>query len=623
MSIEVLRRTVWVATIVAALTLASGASARWHGRFESRTLSGAGNNRAHRTWGAAGTAYPRVAPPRYRGDGSTMASGPDARWISNRVFNDLGQNIFSERGVTQWAWTWGQFVDHTIGRAEAGTESAPIPFDSTDPLESFRDDFGQISFTRDEAAPGTGSSASDPRQQVNAESSYIDAFSVYGGTSSRLEWLRRGRLDGNLRDNGAQLRLPGGYLPRADSRGDPAAAPEMDIEGALAAAPGKAVVAGDVRANENLALTAVQTLFAREHNRIVRALPRSLGRGRRFAIARRVVGAEMQWITFKQFLPALGVHLSPYRGYRQGTDAAVGNEFATVGYRAHSMIHGEFELEADAGRYSSADLDALEKAGVEIGRAGSELKLSVPLDVAFFSPQLLERIGLGPVLAGLAGESQYRNDEQIDNTLRSLSFELPGGERGLTDLGATDVQRGRDHGMPTYNELRRAYGLAPVHSFRELTGEPTDRFDRRLARDGDPIENPAILDFVHLFDSIGRELVPGTEPAADSATVGIRRSPLAARLRAIYGSVDDVDAFVGMVSEQHLHGSEMGPLQEAIWARQFEALRDGDRFFYGNDPILRKIRRRYGIDYRRGLAQVIDDNSDAGLPRGSDPFLGA
>ena len=34
-------------------------------------------------------------------------------------------------------------------------------------------------------------------------------------------------------------------------------------------------------------------------------------------------------------------------------------------------------------------------------------------------------------------------------------------------------------------------------------------------------------------------------------------------------------------------GTEFGPVQLALWRRQFTALRDGDRFFYGRDPVLR------------------------------------
>ena len=85
----------------------------------------------------------------------------------------------------------------------------------------------------------------------------------------------------------------------------------------------------------------------------------------------------------------------------------------------------------------------------------------------------------------------------------------------------------------------------------------------------------------------------------------MRETTLAARLRAIYGTVDKVDAFVGMVSEKHVSGTEFGPLQLAIWKKQFEALRDGDRFFYLNDPQLGPISQAYGITYRHTLAELI------------------
>lgn len=79
--------------------------------------------------------------------------------------------------------------------------------------------------------------------------------------------------------------------------------------GRLAGTPDRAAVAGDVRANENVALTSIQTLLAREHNRIVASLPADLAATDKFEIARRVVGAEVQRITYEEFLPALGVRL--------------------------------------------------------------------------------------------------------------------------------------------------------------------------------------------------------------------------------------------------------------------------------------------------------------------------
>src|SRR2546429_113770 len=81
------------------------------------------------TWGQVGTNYTRVGRANYADGKNTQAGGPNPRYTSNRVFNDVGQNIFSERNVSQWGWTWGQFMDHVFGLAQDGTESTPIPTD--------------------------------------------------------------------------------------------------------------------------------------------------------------------------------------------------------------------------------------------------------------------------------------------------------------------------------------------------------------------------------------------------------------------------------------------------------------------------------------------------------------
>ena len=78
--------------------------------------------------------------------------------------------------------------------------------------------------------------------------------------------------------------------------------------------------------------------------------------------------------------------------------------------------------------------------------------------------------------------------------------------------------------------------------------------------------------------------------------------------------MDKVDGFVGMVSEQHSSGSDIGPLQRAMWKRQFAALRDGDRFFYLNDSALERIRDRYGVSYKHSLAEIVELNTDTDVP---------
>ena len=54
-------------------------------------------------------------------------------------------------------------------------------------------------------------------------------------------------------------------------------------------------------------------------------------------------------------------------------------------------------------------------------------------------------------------------------------------------------------------------------------------------------------------------------------------------LRQAYGSVNNIDAFEGGLAEDHVPGSDVGPLFQAIIVDQFTRLRDGDRFFYLNE----------------------------------------
>ncbi|MGW4211632.1 peroxidase family protein [Lentzea sp. NPDC004789] len=577
---QFLRRA--VALVAVGTLLGSGVSQAESPGFEIQALDGHGNNRAHPDWGTAGEAYTRLAPTRYADGVGQPVAGPNARYVSNRIFADGRQNLPSDRGVSQWAQVWAQFMDHTFGLREDTATDASIPWDNDAPMEHVRNDLGSIPMRRSGVVDGV-----TPHQQKNIVSSYLDGWAVYGGTQDRLTWLR----------DGAKLLLPNNTLPRRQARGgDGTDAPVMTGPfGAITTGTG--VVAGDMRANENATITAVQTLFAREHNRIVDRLPSHLSDEERFQIARKVVIAEQQWITYQEFLPAMGVRLAPYRGYRPDVRTSLANEFATVGYRSHSMVRGDFEVVTNTSRYSPQQLDALRAKGMSVTVTGDQVELGIPPRLLPFNPDLVDDVQIGPLLQSFGRQPENRNDEVVDeDALRSIVFLIPGCvPRCLTavvDVAALDVERGRDHGIAAYNDLRRAYGLAPKPSFRAITGEATESFpaDPELTP-GDEINDPNSLDHVR---------------------PGVRRTTTAARLKAIYGDVSGLDAIVGMMAEPRLPGGEFGELQHAIWKKQFEALRDGDRFFHANDPALRIIRARYGVDYRRSLGDVIAANTDIG-----------
>ena len=101
------------------------------------------------------------------------------------------------------------------------------------------------------------------------------------------------------------------------------------------------------------------------------------------------------------------------------------------------------------------------------------------------SMRLLAALAITSVLAkkGMAEARAY--DEQMDNHLRSVLFQIPASGnpecfddpslpacfKGVVDLGAIDIERGRDHGMPSYNDMRRAFGLPAKTSAQSTAAE--------------------------------------------------------------------------------------------------------------------------------------------------------
>ena len=106
-------------------------------------------------------------------------------------------------------------------------------------------------------------------------------------------------------------------------------------------------LAGDVRANEQVGLTAMHTLWVREHNRIAEQLASEQPKAsdeQLYQRARAIVIAEMQAITYNEFLPALLGEdaISEYRGYDHRVNPGITNVFSTAAYRfGHSMLSSE------------------------------------------------------------------------------------------------------------------------------------------------------------------------------------------------------------------------------------------------------------------------------------------
>ena len=75
--------------------------------------------------------------------------------------------------------------------------------------------------------------------------------------------------------------------------------------------------------------------------------------------------------------------------------------------------------------------------------------------------------------------------------------------------------------MPSYNDLRRAYGLAPARSFTDITGEATERFPT-VAAISDRTRSTTRTSSTSsaLTDDEGRTLEAGSRCGRDDAVVG-------------------------------------------------------------------------------------------------------
>jgi hypothetical protein len=307
-----------------------------------------------------------------------------------------------------------------------------------------------------------------PRQQPNDITAFLDASMVYGSNARTADALRThsgGLLKSSPGPDGvigtADDWLPFNnttYFPDihdAATPDDPTASFKIANDSHLVP-NSQLFMAGDIRANENIELTSLHTLFMREHNRIANALHAqnpSFSDETLYQLARRQVGAEIQAITYNEWIPAvLGPGALPaYTGYNPNVNADIATEFSTALFRVgHSMLGDDVEF---------------------IQNNGVPLRPGISLADAFFNPPQLEQQGISPILKYLGSDPSSEIDNSITDPVRNFLFGPPGA--GGFDLASLNIQRGRDHGIANYNAVRVAYGLPAVTSFSQISSDPT------------------------------------------------------------------------------------------------------------------------------------------------------
>lgn len=480
-----------------------------------RSIDGSGNNLVYPAAGSTNDKIINYVPLDYADKVyepklDETYNRPNPRVVSNALFDQPGL-IFDKTGLSDFAWVFGQFIDHDLSLVEED-QSKPLK-NIVIPRSDLHFEPGSVMpIFRSKISNGTGTSESNPVRFENKITAFLDGSMIYGSDEIRASWLRAG-VDGKLKTSEGNL-LPWNTTDGNFNGAVDYSAPQMGDETKSLV---KFFVAGDVRANENPLLIAMHTLFLREHNRLCEDLKNSnpgWNDEKLYQEARKLNIAFLQNIVFNEWLPALGIHLPNYSGYVQDINPQIMNVFSAAAFRiGHTLINSNILRLDNEGRSMTTG--------------------SMRLRDAFFNPQaVLLTGGIEPFFQGMGTQTQQELDCRVVDDVRNFLF-ASNGKKGL-DLVAINITRGRERGLPSFNGVANAFGLPSYKTFSALTDAPQE----------------------------------------------------AAALQAVYGNVDNLDPWVGMLAEKHMPNAIMGRLMMTILEKQFQDLRDGDRYYFENDASI-------------------------------------
>jgi len=528
-----------------------------------RTIDGTCNNIDNPLWGAANTAFTRLSPAVYE-DGLQRPVGfnqqingnpfegpwPSAREVSRIIIRDMPDRA----PISHIIAFWSQMVAHDFALTGESNTTACEDSCDAEALESFcypilvnpiDPDYGNstqnmgqcLPFTRSvaECIRPTGNGRLDlVRQQLNLVTHHLDGSAVYGSTAQVAASLRS--FKGGLLSTAAQLLSNGGHPPFIPF-GPPSPNPSLPLFNF-----------GDFRGNSITPLMVIQALLIREHNRVATGLSAvnpCWDDETLYQEARAIVIAKIQIITYGEMLPALyesryDEYIGDYTGYDPTVKPILTNEFVTAGFRiGHSLLSDSFpRLDSDNNPLPIRSLN---------------LRNSFLNTLEYYISG-----GTDPLLRGSLQDQSRAVDEFVNKV---FTTELFSNGSGLgQDIASRDIQRGRDHGLPSYGHYEKFC--------RERFGEE-GRFDLKLSR----------------------------------------------QLEQVYGEGayrNEIDLWVGILGEEHLEGAQIGPTAACLMALTFKDIRSGDRFWWNNNitsggPFTDEQRASLSTSL---LSKLICDNAD-------------
>jgi hypothetical protein len=377
---------------------------------------------------------------------------------------------------------------------------------------------------------------------VNDVSSFLDLSIIYANNTALNTFLRASDGSGRMRT------AADGEIPFGPGAPNDCGAFDEDTNAVSAS--------GDARVDENLYLDAVHSLFFRNHNRdalwVAAHRPELTTDEQRFQRARAINIARFQQQVYRELLPALfgqrtlARHLGPYRGYDPGADPRISSTFDI----ALRVGHGQVLLPP------------------LVFSGGAPVRIEGTLGFPSHSrPNCLfttfREVGAVAVMRGAMGQSAQAVTGQVSDLMRNIVFRTANAQNTAgfnLDIEQLNIIRGREFGTPNFDALREHWRGASVY---ELPG-----CRRAPEADSDPLR---------CFEYV-----------TDDRNV-------AKRLRAVYGHVDRIDAFIGLMLEQgrsghddHLHdddGDSRSRFPETaaiVILEQLRRTRAADRWFYLN-----------------------------------------
>lgn len=524
------------------------------GNQRYRKPDGTCNNLNYRWWGSRFSPYQRLLEPDYTISRNLFIPRvvtplnealPDSRLVANKLKNN---EIHS--GLNAWFSFFGQILAHDLAHTPSSSAAyTTCECGSVDPecfninikqvveeqIEECDEEYPEVCaidpsvqecvpFPRSADVKNVFDCKFEQREQFTIGTHFLDLDIVYGA-SSEMEKNVRAFSNGTL---------------KVDTVNSVPSLPILDINECLATGTNLnfrtkgCLYSGDARAGDHTFLSISMLLFVRAHNKIAEGLKTVNTRWSDeylFQEARRILVGVYQNIVFSEYLDiAIGKETMAEfglntleTGYAWKYDDYLYpnnyNEFIAAGFRLHHTLHTEI-IFLD----KNFTIDAITVLGEDI----EELRLH---EMSFNSWLYYDQINT--LMFTFVGEATYRAQFGMIASINHLMpLNADNDDPRRFPLGAANIQRARDHGIPGYGEYRVMAGHPLSKSWDDLFG-------------------------IFLPETI-------------------------AVLQSLYTFPADIDLWVGLIAEIPEPNQLLGKTQSWLVGKNFYNSKFGDRFYFEN-----------------------------------------